>query len=917
MFLNKYPLTVGAFFMLLFCVSQNFYSQSSGIKGVVTDVEKLPLEMVSVAILHPKDNTLLSFTSTNTKGEFYLNDISRDSIVLQINLLGFSPFSKKLVYKKQLIDLKTIVLKDDIGLLDEVIISAVVPIQIKKDTVSYNANSFKVNYDDNIEGLLKKLPGLEIDEEGKVVAQGNQVTKIFVDGKEFFGGDPSIVLKNLSADAIAKIEVIDKKSDEAELTGINDGNKEVVINFTLKKTKKNRGFGKLAAGIGLDNRYFSNLNYNQFNSKSQVSVIGKFNNINITGSNIQSFLSNSDGVTDDSDDGTESGFITPQKNLSGFLKTAVAGFHYGKELKKKESFNADYFYNSSENSGVSKTNRVFFSRSNNFNYKSENNYLNTTDNHNLNFNYENKSNKTSTLRILGKFNSDIRNSNKIREGQFFNDVEELVTLNNNESESRSYKKFGDLSINYLKRLQKKGRIFNLLLATTVNNYERESDQTTFTKRNLNNTTPTERELSINRNQDVNSNILNLKFKFTEPIIGKHYLNIEAVAFLLSGKEVTDQSRKTITTSTTEDFIDFNYKYSENNFKTKLSHNYNTTTLNIATGVELHTLDRKFGEVDVNEFNKNKRFLNPSFIFQYKPKRGRRYKFSYKKMIKAPRASQTNPFVNDINPFYINTGNTELKAQKVDSYSLFANVYDFRSSVNFNTKFQYMLYKDAIIRNVSINDDYVRAVSYQNSGNRDKFNGVINFNHKINSLGLRYSLKNSYTYNAANSVVNFDLNKVISKDYYFNFLVQNNKKRKVDLKAGFYYRINRTSFSLEENLNRKYTTQKYFGMVDFDISKRFNVNTQLDYIFYDDKSFDIHQEIPIWNAAISYSLSNNNNIVKLVFIDLLNKNVDVLRRSTQNFFEETELQSLGRYVILSYTYRLNSGKTAAKKKVRKG
>ena len=137
--------------------------------------------------------------------------------------------------------------------------------------------------------------------------------------------------------------------------------------------------------------------------------------------------------------------------------------------------------------------------------------------------------------------------------------------------------------------------------------------------------------------------------------------------------------------------------------------------------------------------------------------------------------------------------------------------------------------------------------------------------------------------------------------------------KVDLKAGATYSINNTSFSIEKDLNRKFTTQKYFGMIDFDVTKKLNINTQFDYIVYTDNSFSIRQEIPIWNASMSYSISRNNNIIKLVLIDLLDKNVDVFRRSTQNYFEETNLQSLGRYVVLSYTYKLNSGKRKKKKK----
>ena len=905
MVLIKKKNKIGVLLMLLFCFSINIQSQSFGIKGIITDETNIPLEMVSVALLSLKDNAFLSYTTTDEKGMFLLNDIPKDTIVLQLDLLGFKTFSKKLIYKKELIDLKTIVLKEDIGQLDEIVITAVVPVQIKKDTVSFNANSFKVNFDDNIEGLMNKLPGIEI-EEGKIVAQGTTVTKIFVDGKEFFGGDPSIVLKNISADAIAKIEVIDKNSDEAELTGVNDGNKEVVINFTLKKSKKNRGFGKVAAGLGLDNRYFSNLNYNQFNSKSQLSIIGKFNNINITGSNIQGFLQNADGIADDSDDDSEDDFIKPQKSLSGFLKTGVAGINYGKEIKKREFFNVDYFYNLSENSGVSNTNRVFFSNRNNFNYKSDNNYLNTSDNHNLNFNYENKSSKTSSLRVKGRFYADNRKSNLTREGLYLDTSDVLVTTNTNTSSNSNLKKFGNLNLNYYHKLPKEGRSFSTSFNAVLNNNQKNNNQTTFIERNLNKTNTSTTNFKILRDEDINSANILVRIKYTEPLGGNHYFNTEAASQILSGTENTNQNRKTIKTTTVEDFINYNYKYSENSFKTKFSHSYNKPTLNLSTGLEFQTLNRIFGEVNKFQFKREELYLNPYLFFQYKPKRGQKFRFTYRKYIKAPRASQTNPFYNDINPYAISTGNPALKTEKTNSFLLLANVYNLSSSVSFNGRLQYLSATDAIIRNVTIDDDYIRTVSYQNSGKRTRFNALANITKKVNSLGLRFSLKSKYAYNAANSIVNFELNYVASKDYFTSILIQNNSKRKVDLKAGATYILNNTSFSIENNLDRKFTTQKYFGMVDFDVSKKLNINTQFDYLVYNDNKFLIRQEIPIWNAAISYSLTKNNNIVKLVLIDLLNRNIDVYRRSTLNYFEETNLQSLGRYVVLSYTYKLNTG-----------
>ncbi|MHB0756592.1 outer membrane beta-barrel protein [Polaribacter sp. M15] len=909
--LFQYRLFCTVLFFYIFFAA-NLQSQSHGIKGTVTDNQKVPLEMVSVAVLSPKDAVFLSYTTTDIHGNFILNDIPKDSIVLQFNLLGFTPFSKKILYKNKLIDLKTIVLKEDVSSLDEIVIAAVVPIQIKKDTVSFNANSFKVNHDDNIEKLLGKLPGVDI-EDGKIITQGTSVTKIMIDGKEFFGGDPSIVLKNISADAIKKIEVIDKKSDEEELTGVSDGNKQVVINLTLKKTKKNRGFGKLSAGLGLDNRYFGNANYNQFNTKTQLSFVGKFNNINITGSNLQGFLENADGIADASEDDTNDSFNIKQRSLSGFLETKITGVHYGRELKKKESLNADYFYNASDNNGFSETNRINFTNNNNFNFKSKNNFLNIINNHNFNFNYQNKSNKTYAIRLRGRLYTDDRNYNLDRKGTFVNADNELVTENNLLSDNNVFKKFGNLNFNVYKRFQKKGRSFNTGFNWVLNYIDRNNDQKTFITRNLNGNNPNYQEIMALRNENSGSNNFNFRFKFTEPLGGNHYLNTEINAGFYAVDEQTNQSRIRVTSTTEEDFIKFNYTFYQNIMRSKIFHSYNTPKLNISTTFELHNLRREFGQTTDKNYNKEQLYVTPSFFLQYKPKRGEKLRFVYRSQIRAPRPNETNPFINDINPYFVRTGNVDLQPEKVHSFVSFYNVSSANSSVNFNTNINYRYATDAIIRSFTIDDDFKRTSSFQNNGKRHRLNAQTSFSKKLNKLGVRFNLKNRLFYNTVNSIVNFNLNKVQSRDLSTNLVIQNTRKKTVDVKAGAFYNVNNTSFSIEKDLDRKFTTQQYFGMVDVDMNKRLNVNTQLDYIIYDDNKFDIHQELPIWNAAVSYSLSEKNNIVKLVLIDLLNKNIDVFRRSTDNFFEETIGQSLGRYIILSYTYRLNSGKRKAKTK----
>lgn len=899
--------------LFILLLSNKIVGQSPGtIIGKVVTPENDPLELVSVALLNPKDSTLVNFTTTDIKGEFKIAEDSKDSLLLQLFSTGYLSYFKNIKFKKELTDLKTIKLEEDIKMLDEVVITAVIPVQIKKDTVGYNASSFKVNHDDTIEELLNKLPGVEIETDGKVIAQGNEITKIYVDGKEFFGGDPSIVLKNLSADAISKIEVIDKKSDEAELTGVADGNKEVVINLTLKKSKTKNGFGKLSGGVGLDSRYFGNLNYNRFTPKNQMSFIGKFNNINITGSNIRGFLKNANGIADDSDDEDDNNFIKRVRNLSGFLKTGVTGVHYGKEIKKKESFNVDYFYNHSDNDGTSKTKKVNFSSANNFENNYENDYRNTTDNHNLNFNYKNKSNKRNSLFVKGRVTSDKRASDLDRNSSYFNDVNELATTNNYQFQNRNNKNSGNVSVNYFQRLYKTGRSFSLGFNSQISDFSKDIEQNTFINRRINTDNPSTRNLITLKDESIKSTVFDFRFKYTEPLGNNHYFRLESYARIKNGKENTDQKRTTITDTETEDLLLYNYRFRENSYKTKFVHSYNTGKLNISTGFELQNLTRTFGEVDITPVVKGQNYINPSVFLHYKPKTGRKYKLTYKRYIRSPSASQSNTFINDLNPYSIRTGNPNLKTEKTDNIVFIANVHDFKSSLSFNSKIQFQYSDDAIISVINTDEDYIKTRTYENNGNRKRLSTFLSFGRKINGLGIRYTIKNRNFYSSSNSLVNMQLNEVKSKNFMFSLSLENYNKSVFDVKAGASYSINNTNFSILSDLDRKFSKQQYYSMFDLDITKKLNFNTQFDYVIYSDDKFTSNQELPIWNASVSYAFSKNNNILKLVLIDLLDKNIDLYRRSTQNYFEETTSESLGRYVVLSYTYRLNGNRKNKKK-----
>ncbi|WP_446051331.1 outer membrane beta-barrel protein [Zobellia laminariae] len=897
----------GFLLFLFFIFFTSTQAQSSeAISGKVLSEGQEPLEAVAVVLLSVKDSTYVDYTITDVNGEFKISEAQKGDYILNISSLGYISLYKNITYTGEALTFGNLTLVEDTYELEGVTLTAVVPVQIKQDTIAFNTNSFKVDADDNLEELLNKIPGLEIDSDGKVNAQGNEVTKIMIDGKEFFGGDPSIVLKNLSADAIANVEIIDKKSDESELTGVADGNKEVVINFTLKESRKNNGFGKVSAGGGLDNRYFGNLNYNKFSSKTQFSVIGKINNINITGSNIQDFLKNADGVDGDGDDEEEEqNSAQKTKSLSGYLNTGVAGVNVGHEFKEKESLNGDYFYNYSKNDGSSVSKRITFSNANNFDYVAENEYVNTKNDHNLNLDYKNKSNPNNSLIIKGQLMSDAINSYSNRMGRYFKE-EELSTKNDNLSTVDRDRKRANLGINFYQKLRKKGRSLATGLKTNFNRSTMKNDQNTLITRRINTPKESVKELNTIRDQKLNTSTVNFNFKYTEPLGGNHYVKLESYMGNKIDKENVYQNKITVAAKNEEEILKYDYDHNENNYQTRLAHSYTAGKINTYAAMELQDIVRSFGVVDEAATVTDRLFVNPMATVQYIPKRGRKYRLSYKKNIRTPRPTESSTVVNDLNPFSIRKGNPNLVSEKIDALTLSAVIHDFKSSFSFNTRVQFQYTKDAIIKSVDVDEDYVRTLSYQNNGIKRRLNTIIGFSQKIKSLGLRYSVRNRNFFNTNNAIINFQLNEVTSKDFLISATLENNNKSVIDLKAGATYSVNNTSFSIERDLDRKYTKQQYFSMLDCDLSKKVNFNTQFDYFIYTDNAFASSENIPLWNATVSYAFSKqNSHVVKLLFIDLLDKNIDIYRRSTTNYFEETTSESLGRYFIVSYMHKLNS------------
>ncbi|MEO8823860.1 MAG: carboxypeptidase-like regulatory domain-containing protein, partial [Ginsengibacter sp.] len=340
-------------FLVIF-FAQTSLSQNPGIKGKLADSSSnlIPTNAV-ISILHQQDSVLVKFSRSDKNGNFQINNLDSGKYIVLISYPKYGDYVDQFDLKKgETFDFKTIFLTQKAKLLAEIIIrqSAV---RIKGDTTEFTADSFHVKPNATVEDLLKELPGLQVDKDGKITAQGQQVQKVLVDGEEFFSDDPTVATRNLRADAIDKVQVFDKKSDQAEFTGIDDGQTTKTLNLKLKENAKHGYFGKLSAGA-LDKYYNGQALINAFKAKRQLAAFAIASSTDATGLNWQD--SRSYGFSNDNLQVMEGGGIMITSNSGdlgtqsyygqGLPESVKAGIHFSNKWDD-DKYNAggNYLFN--------------------------------------------------------------------------------------------------------------------------------------------------------------------------------------------------------------------------------------------------------------------------------------------------------------------------------------------------------------------------------------------------------------------------------------------------------------------------------------------------------------------------------------------------------------------------------------------
>lgn len=869
------------------------------ITGKIIDEENEPVEFAAVAVINQVDSTLVDYTSSNKYGKFDLKKVSEGKHIFQINLIGYKTYQKIIHFTGTPINLGVITLKDD-NHLDEVVINAITPVTIKKDTVAYNTKAFKIRTDDSVEDLLKKLPGVEVDASGKVTAQGEEVSKIYVDGKEFFSGDPTIATKNLSADAIKSIEVIDEKSEQSRVSGVNDSERNKIINLKLKDDKKVNDFGKFQGGYGTDDRYLTSLNYNRFSSKLQTSIIGKFNNVNTTGSDISEIIQfNTGGGRSRGSDGSTSGFVT----------TGIGGLNLGYEFKPKQTLNADYFYNYTENTtGDVYTKRTEFIGDKEILSEIRSKSENISNSHTTNFSYRDRAKKLSSLSIRGNAKSSKSEGKSVNTMDKYNGDQELDLQSISSTDNNSNRGSGYVSYYYTKRFNEDSKrhiTTSGSVSSSTSSSTRNNDQ--INKYNI--ADPDQeitQKLNIIRKQDLDNLDMKIELAYTEPITDNHLIQVEGGVKHNSIDDDVNQSK--YENDDLQNPLIYSQYYRNTDLTGSVQYKYDKEKFTLSLGAEMLNQTQDFGiDHAANKHNQYTNFL-PSFNVRYRPIRGKFSMLRLNRSINLPSLNQLSPVINDFNPLFITKGNPDLTPEDSYNVTAFYINHNFSSGFSLFARLGYNYTKNSIVNSEYTDSFGIRTTTFENLGDRKNFSFRTHFGNRWKKMGLRYNFNLSLGYSDYLSIINNDINETNSKDGSFGLSLENNKKEKVDAMIGANWKKNYTTFTTGRNADRDYLQQTYYIKTDWNITDRLNVNSQFKYDIYTDSNFGTDQAVPIWNASLSYSLNKKKSLtLMLSALDILNKNIGIVRNSSDNYFEETHREVLGNYYMLSLTYNLNGNK----------
>jgi len=895
---------------------------------IVSENNKAPLESATVYLERAKDSTLITYTITDKNGHFKLEGKSPyKGLRLNVSFIGYQSYTKLINYKNIPINLNTIPLADA-NILNEVVLKSRSPITIKKDTVEFNVSSFKTKKDANVEDVLKELPGVEVDENGKITVNGKEVNKILVNGKPFFGNDPTITTRNLTKDIIEKIQITDTKTKGQAFSGEDSEGEDKTINLTIKKENNKGIFGRVSAGAGTDKRWEAAGMFNYFDNDRRISVLAGGNNTNSPGfsfGEIQKMFGGGGRFRMNYSGGRMS-FGVNGINFGGgegITTSKNTGFNYADQIGKKVEISADYFYSTSDSKDKNATQRENFLPDSRYFTDSESTSSNQNDNHSANLDFEIKIDTTLMINIKPSFRYSINKREFDRAEESRDDSNVVTNESNTSSFSESQAKNFSNDLDVTKRFGSQGSFLRINLDNEFRSNNSDDFLSSETSIFGNNPENISRNQFSENNEDTKS--FSSRFTYRLPLSGKKvYLDFRYTYSFEnrdSKKSTYDfnDASQTFSDFNTDLSTDFKYKNFRNVPGLRLTYDKDKFNINFGSDVVFRTLESE--DFLRPELDLKRNFSNVELNSRI------RYRMSSKKSLyiryrldnEVPQLRQLQPFQDVSNPLNIVTGNPALEPTNTHDLSLSFNNYDFQKGTGIYTYLGGNISNNDVVSNSIIDENFIRNTTYTNVNGNSRlyigsgFSKTIKLDTvrtlKLNvGLGLNATKSNNFT-NGTRYVAN---NNSLSPNLGFTYTW----KDILEIRPNYRVSFSTNKYDLERFNNREFVTHNLRISTRTSVPKNLEWENQISFNYNSNIADGFQKSAWFWNSTVSYSIIKDQGMITLKAYDILNQNTNARRISNENYIQDSQSTVLQQYFMLGFSYKFNTlGKAGEVRKSR--
>lgn len=909
-------------------------AQTASLKGSVVDnTDNKNLQNTIISLMRAKDSVLVKFARADKAGNFSISNLKEGEYIVMITHPYLGDYFDKTQIKPGIVnDLGKIIMIPKSKLLAEVIIRSGSPIRIKGDTTVYTADSFKVREGANVEELLRRLPGIQVDKDGKITAMGEKVTKVLVDGEEFFGSDPGIATKNLRADIVKEVEVFDKKSDQAEFTGIDDGVKDKTINLKLKDDKKKGYFGKIEAGGGLKDKYDNSIMLNAFKGKRKIAGYGIMSNTgqtNLDWQDATNYGGGMDGMeTGITDDGgmyvsiNNSGEDNYGGGRKGIPRNWNGGFHYSNKFNNnKQSVNGGYKFSKVNAPGVTSTFSKTFLPDTSWSTNSVSNNYNSVVKHAFNFTMETTLDSSNTLKWTTRANENKTLSRSNYYTESFAD--NLDSINNSRRSSNNngandaitttllwrhkFKKLSrTLSINAdlnWNRSKNDGLLYSL------NNYFRGGiidERDTLDQQNIRN----------NEGKSVTT-----KIAYTEPLLKDMYLEF-SYAFSYnanSNERITNENDGSGKYINRIDSLSNNFEFNRLVNTPGLNFRVNKKKYTYSFGSSVAFSDFLQRNVTDNEkYDYNYINFFPRASFTYKMKPSENIRFNYNGSTQAPTLEQLQPIRVNTDPLNIYIGNPALDQAFRHSFNINYSSWNALKERNFWGGLNFNMTQNAFTQFSSIDSVGRRIYQTVNVDGVYNMNLYSDYGFKIPDTKWRLGFGPNVNINRnvdfirdAKSQVAVK-NRTDTRSYGVRINVSQYEKDKYNFHIGPTFSWNESKASVNSSANAQYWQISGWAGGTVTLPKKFEIGSNMNYqMRKKDPRFPANNNYATWDANLIKRVMKNELEFKISVFDILNQSRGYNRSFSSYSFTETYYNTLTRYWLFTVTWNISkNGKPAS-------